>query len=164
MKPKHNTKNAPPKRTLTVNERESINTLIGEKKTLLGATDDAKEGALTVIAPKEIGINKDKLRADIQNLERVLATESPRMAAPKDRDRLERRKNELTEILKNDILETREEIEVLNHNHSAWTTALKKAQQRPRHEPMIAEYREICKQLDPDDPDAGSLDAIRKDR
>lgn len=163
MKPK-NIKNQPPKRTLTVNERESIGTLIDEKKTLLGATDDAKEGALTVVAPKETGINKDKLRADIMNLERVLATESPRMAAPKDRDRLNQRKTELERKLREDILETREEIEVLNHNHPAWATALKKANTRPRYEPMIAEYREICKQLDPDDPEAGSLDAIRKDR
>lgn len=157
-------KNIPPARTLTVNERESINTLIEEKKSLLGATEEAREGALTVVATKEMGINKDRLRTDIKHLEEVLAKESPRMAAPKDRDRLESRRRELAEILRNEILETREEIEVLNHNHPAWTTAIKKAQMRPRWEGRIAEYREICKQLDPDDPNAGSLDAIRKDR
>ena len=154
----------PPKRSLTVGERESIQSTIEEKSQLLRATDDPREGALTVMAPKETGLSKDRLKIEIKRLEETLARESPTAVASRDRDPMNARRRELEARLREEVLETREEIAVINKQHPAWDSAMKKARMRPKYEAMVHEYREICKRLDPDDPNAGSLDAIRKDR
>ena len=157
-------KNKQLKTSLTVNERESLEGYIENKEELLKASENYSEGAVTVVVPGETGLDKNKIQADINRLKRTLDEGMPERVSNRERDKAVARRDEMAKFLTENVLETREEIDVTNRNHPAWITAVKKAESRPKHERYIAEYKELCRRIDPEDPRAGHLDDIRRDR
>ena len=156
------------RRILSVRERESLEESLRIHTGILQATEQsyglATDGG-TPVLPSGMQINKSRITERARDINRVLEQGRPEPFTGNDKDRALRRAQEIREALERDnVLETRKELRVLRRDDPAWFTALDKAKKRPEFEPLIAEYRNIMRRLEPDDDTADSLDRLRKDK
>ncbi len=156
------------KRILTVGERESIERSLSVHHQALAASPNGHilgtEGAAPVV-PQGMRLNRSRLNLQAQDMARALEDGRPPEVDAKQRDALYKRARYLKNKFEHDqILETREELHVLKRDDKRWFTATEKAKLRPKYEDDITEYRNIMRTLDPQNPDADSLNVLRRDR
>lgn len=157
-----------PKRYLSVRERESIGDVLGAHLQMEAATSPdglAAMGLPATVSTPLHHINKRGMSERAKELKRVLQEGTPPPLNEKERDALSKRAKELEEkFKKHQVLETFEELNVKNMNHPAWLTATNKARMRPKFESDIQEWKNIQRQLDPENPEADNLSQLRKQR
>lgn len=151
----------PPSRKLEAREVESIKRELSQKKDMLRATTNFGEGSYSPAAPEEVSINREKLQSSVRELEKVLETQAPERASrDAERHKIVKRREELQRMFM-PLLETQRDIDVMKNDSPEYRAAFSKATQRHKIEPLISEWKELGKRLDPDDPTLISLDSIR---
>ena len=154
-------KNSAPKRTLEVHERESIKNRLEKVEEMRQAGQDFREGGAAAVVPVEVALGREKLDEESEHLRRVLDSESPeKVKRGVDRNRILEKRKELARRIK-PYLDTRAEMDVLRRDTPEFRNGLRKAMERQKIEPLIAEWRELGKQLDPDDPTLTSIEELR---
>lgn len=157
-------------RVLSVQEVESIEQALGAHQAILGATDasytSGHEGA-TPVNPPGYTIKRRRLTEQAQQMKRTLEQGRPQPIANGEKDKYVKR----AEWLKSQFLpylESRAELHVTKRDRAEWQSAVKKAEtrlfQRPELERYILEWQSIMRRLDPGNPQAGNLHALRNDR
>lgn len=157
-------KEAAPKRTLDAHERESLKARAAQGRSMLHASKEFPDGGAGVVVPVEVALGQDKIQEDVRHAESILERDSPRRETNEaKRNKIVSRRKELESKFK-PYLETRQDLDVTRRDTPEFRQALRKAQMRPTVEHYIAEWRELGKQLDPEDPTLCSLDEIRDAR
>lgn len=153
-----------PERKLEPGEVESINQDIAEKEAMLKATSEFMDGAPAPAVPEEIQLDKGRLAGEVKRLRELRDSQMPeRISDQGKRMRIEQRRRELEHKF-TQFLETRQDIDVTRRDSPEYRAAVKKSLMRPRVEHLIAEWRELGKMLEPEDPEINNLDRLRKDR
>lgn len=154
------------KRILTIGERESIERSLSVHKQAASATAAvAGDTGLSPVVPAGMRFNKQRLNLQAKDMARALEEGRPPEVNEKQKDALYARAKYLKEkLLSDQVLETRKELHVLKRDDPAWFSAMEKARMRPKYEADINEYRNIMRTLDPENPDADSLNILRRER
>jgi hypothetical protein len=142
-------------RSLTLGERQDIMTQKTEAEaTLRYATENQ-------YAPGAAGtINKEKLKSDINRYDAILSEGAPAKLSGLKRDALIREAKELEEKLKENMPTTEE----MNHPAKNPGAVQKHIKWEGRNLQNIKRYKEIMRQLEPDDPTNTSLDKLRREK
>lgn len=154
-------------RVLTVRERDSINTALSLNARIAEATSEsyqlATNGGAPVLPPG-FNVNKARLNEQAKINLAILKNQSPRDLSTVEKDTLMKRKNELEAKIKaSQCLETFKELHA-NKRGSEWTSAMKKANMRPKWEKDIQELKNIRISLEPENPEAQNLDDLRREK
>lgn len=163
---------APVRRVLTVHERESLaraadiygfGSVSGEN------FGNGAQGATPTSVPW-LNIKRPRLNEQQANVLKVLRDQSPEPTNPSERDALDRRCAALKEQF-GEFLQTGAELRAYSHRDPVFMSALKKAREWNKKqeklggktpEQVCEEYRNLKRRLDPDNPEADSLEDIRK--
>lgn len=151
-------------RKYTAEELESVNREIAEKEAMLRASSSFGESEFAPALPEEVSVDKGRLTADVKRLKQLRDAQTPEQVTdPGKRDKLTARRKQLEEKFV-DYLETWQDLGAIKPDSPEYKEALKKAQRRGEVEHYITEWRELGKQLEPNDPEINSLDRLRKAR
>ena len=157
-------KQGPPSRTLEPHEREGLEKHKANLDKMLRAGKEFNESGVSEVLPSEVSISKEKILAEKRHIEQVLAQGTPERASnDAERNRILARRKEL-EAKFVPFLETWQDINVVRRDSPEYRAAFEKAQKRHLIEPYIAEWKELGKRLDPEDPSINSLDKLRSAR
>lgn len=169
--------NLPSRRVLSVSERIDLEKTVG----VYGYADasrynDFRPGSsgFGAVDVPWINVNRVRLNEQQKQVKRVLDEGRPEPVAPEERDRLKALADELKEKFTDpEFFQTREEIRCLSRTKPEYFTALEKAQNwsRPQTklkgrtpEQLANAYRNIMRRLEPDNPEADSLDRLRRSK
>lgn len=154
---------------LSVHETESLQEALGAHRQVLGAGEaymSGEQGAGPVAAPG-LRINRQKLSAQAKQIKDTLEMGTPQPIPEKLKDKYHQRAKWLEEQFK-PYLETGEEIHVKRRDKPAWQSAVKKARvrtiEKPYLEAYIQEWKWIMRRLDPKNPNADNLHALRLEK
>lgn len=162
---------APVRRVLTVHEREAL----VRQADIFGygaVGENFGNGAMgaTPTSVPWLAAKRPRLNEQQAQVMRVLREQSAEPTNPKERDDIDRR----CEALKAQFgpwLQTGKELRAYSHRDPVFMSALKKAREwnKPQKElagrtpeQVCEEYRNLQRRLDPENPEADSLEEIRK--
>ncbi len=163
---------APVRRVLTVHERESLKgaaTVYGYGE----VTGENFVNGAQGFAPTQVpwlAVKRPRLNEQQASVLRVLREQSPEPTNPSERDAIDRRRAALKEQF-GPWLQTGKELRAYSHRDPVFMSALKKAREwnKPQKEldgrtpeQVCEEYRNLSRRLDPENPEADSLEDIRK--
>lgn len=166
----------PVRRVLTLSERESLT----DAARVFGWAGEASEqyqyptGATPPpVLIQGMRVNRPRLNEQQQRVVRVLREGLPEPVAPADRDRLEKR-CEVLEAMFTPVLQTHEELRAFRHRNpdayfkaqeygARWQRPDSKCEGRTPQD-VAEEWRNLKRRLDPDNPEADSLDRLRRKR
>jgi hypothetical protein len=161
----------PVRRVLTVYERESLKQAANVYGAGQVASENFSNGAMGA-SPTNVPwmrTNRVRLNEQQRNVMKVLEDGTPEPTNPDERDKLARRSTALLEQFK-PFIQTRREIRSHSHRDPDFMSALKKAGDwtKPQKElggrspqEVEEEYKNICRRLDPENPDAGNIEEFR---
>lgn len=165
--------NLPSRRVLSVAERQDLEKTVGT----YGYAEAARNGGFVpgsqgfgAVDVPWINVNRNRLNEQQKQVKRVLDEGRPEPVSPEDKDRLEKLAEELKEAF-DPYLQTRDEVRVVSRSKPEYFSALDKAQAwskpqaklKGRSPEQLAEaYRNIKRRLEPENPEAGSLDRLRR--
>lgn len=162
----------PVRRVLTVHERESLTRAADIYGYGQIAGENFGNGAqeATPTSVPWLSVKRPRLNEQQANVMRILREQSPEPTNPSERDAIDRR----CEALKGqfgDFLQTGAELRAYSHRDPVFMSALKKAREwnKPQKdlggrtpEQVCEEYRNLKRRLDPENPEADSLEDIRR--
>ncbi len=163
---------APVRRVLTVHERESLQRAaeIYGYGALNGENfGNGAQGATPTNVPW-LSVKRPRLNAQQAEVMRVLRDQAPEPTNPKERDDIDRRCVALKDQF-GPWLQTGQELRAYSHRDPVFMSALKKAREwnKPQKElagrtpeQVCEEYRNLKRRLDPENPEADSLEDIRR--
>jgi len=151
------------KRLLTPGEREGLKTELAQKEAMLKADEQFGEGEYRPAVPREVMLNRDKIRADADRLRRVLDDGSPEPLTDVERRKVEKEMEDLEHQFM-PFLETWQDLRAFNRDTPEYQAALKKAKEQQKVEHLIVRWKELAKRLEPDNPDFCKLARLRKAR
>ena len=156
------------KRYLTARERAGLKQSLELNAQIAAASSDnfaiATEGGSPVLPPG-FNINKAKLTEQARATVKVLKDQTPPPLSAKEKDAIQLKVKALeAEILREDVLETFDEIHVRKRDNPAWMKAIQKGQKRPKWEAKIQELKNCRMLLNPDDEYADNLDYLRRSK
>ncbi len=164
---------APPvRRVLTVHERESLTRaadIYGYGQVNGENFGNGASGATPTSVPW-LSVKRPRLNAQQAEVMKVLRDQSPEPTNPAERDAIDRRRTALKEQF-GEFLQTGAELRAYSHRDPVFMSALKKAREwnKPQAklggktpEAVCEEYRNLSRRLDPENPEADSLEDIRR--
>ena len=149
-------------RTLDHSEIEQLQQEIATRKAMMNIASEPGSMDYTPTSLPEFTIDKDKIENGIKHIEKVLHDNSPEKASRTKIPMLESRAKELESKFK-PYLETWKELDIMRRDTPEFRKAVRKGSERSKVEGDLMEWKEIQKQLRPDDQDAPSLDRLRED-
>lgn len=161
----------PVRRVLTVYERESLKQAANVYGAGQAAGDNFSNGAMGA-SPTNVPwmrTNRVRLNEQQRQVMKVLEDGTPEPTNPEERDKLARRSSALLEQFK-PFIQTRREIRAHSHRDPDFMSALKKASDWTKPQKDLAgrspqeveeEYKNLCRRLDPENPDAGNIEEFR---
>lgn len=166
------TKVPPQKRVLTVHERESLTRaadIYGYGQINGENYSNGAQGASPTSVPW-LTVKRPRLNEQQAGVLKVLRDQSPEPTNPSERDNIDRRCVALKDQF-GEYLQTGAELRAYSHRDPVFMSALKKAREwnKPQAklggktpEAVCEEYRNLRRRLDPENPEADSLEDIRK--
>lgn len=163
---------APVRRVLTVAERESLKSaafVYGVGQETGENFSNGAQGASPVNVPW-LRVNRVRLNEQQQQVMRVLKEQSPEPTSPAERDNIVKKCNELKDQFL-PFLQHANELRAYSHRDPIFMSALKKARDwnKPQEtlngrtpEQVCEEYRNLKRRLDPENPEADSLEELRR--
>lgn len=155
----------PPVRTMDPDEKARVETELRQTEAMLKAPEQftAVDGYAPTI-PAEVALNKSAMENKARELRAVLDRETPQKETNESRrNSILARRKQLEELFA-PILETYQDIGCIRSDTPEFRAAFNKAVKRPGYEKYIAEWKELGRKLDPEDPDINNLDRLRRDR
>lgn len=164
----------PIRRVATVHERESLMRaadVYGYGAVASDAYLPGAAGAAPVAMP-HLQTKRARLNEQQKQVLKILADQTPEPTNPEIRDRLSKHADELKEKIA-PYLQTNKELRATSYRDQDFMTAIRKAKDwsKPSKElggrapqDLAEDYKNIMRRLDPENPDADSLDTFRKDR
>lgn len=153
------------KRVMTHQEREALNASIESEESYREQVRNAgrgEPGRLETIDPRE---DPKRLDAKIKHLKRVRDEGTPDEASGKDRAKIEAEYRSLKERLPDKLL-TRKEMDLLPKHGYDYRLAVEKAKSHEvgnlETQREIQRFRELGTRLDPGNPIASSIEALRR--
>lgn len=162
----------PVRRVLTVSERESLKSaafVYGVGQVDGENFSNGAQGASPVNVPW-LRVNKTRLNEQQQQVMRVLKEQSPEPTTPDERDMIAKQCNVLKDKFL-PFLQHANELRAYSHRDPVFMSALKKARDwnKPQDvlggktpEQVCEEYRNLKRRLDPENPEADSLEELRR--
>jgi hypothetical protein len=148
---------------LSAHEVEAIKQDVEKLKDMAGAGEMTETGYTATSQIDDLIIDKDKIRRQINTLEKQLEDYAPkRVLDGRQRDEIVKRRKALEDKFVPE-LETWRDIAVIRRDDPHWTSAVRNARNRPRIEPYIAEWKRLGLLLEPSDSDINNLDNLRRD-
>ncbi len=154
-----------PNRILSAEEKGTIETRIGLEKSMLGATETFGEGSVSTVAPPEVSIDRGAITKRIQGLEKVISDGSASKATGERRLKLENRRKFLEDLFEREqVIETIKDLNAIHMDSPEYRDAYRKGIMRVKYERQVQEWIQICKELEPQDPEFCKLDRLRKSK
>ncbi len=162
----------PVRRVLTVHERESLARaadIYGYGQIAGENFGNGAQGATPTSVPW-LAVKRPRLNEQQAQVMRVLKDQSPEPTNPKERDAIDLRCAALKDQF-GPFLQTGAELRAYSHRDPVFMSALKKAREWNKKqvdlggrtpEEVCEEYRNLKRRLDPENPEADSLEDIRK--
>lgn len=171
---KSNEAKVPQRRVLTVHERQSLEFARG----VYGYGDVTGEnyangaiGASPTAVPW-LTVKRPQLNEQQKTVLKILKDQSPEPTNPETRDALLRRKKEIEDLQdKSGLRQTHKELRSYSHRDPDFMSALKKAREQDKpmevfggrtFKDLEEERRNICRTLEPENPEADSEEALRR--
>ncbi len=163
---------APIRRVATVHERESMKRaaeIYGYGAVNGENFGNGAQGATPTAVPW-LAVKRPRLNEQQAQVMRVLREQSPEPTNPEERDKIDARCAALKEQF-GEFLQTGAELRAYSHRDPTFMSALKKAREwnKPQAklggrtpEQVCEDYRNLKRRLDPENPEADSLEDIRK--
>lgn len=162
----------PVRRVLTVHERESLKVAAEVYGYGQIAGENFSNGAqgYSATAVPWLAVKRPRLNEQQAQVMKVLRDQAPEPTNPAERDSIDRRRSALKEQF-GPFLQTGAELRAYSHRDPTFMSALKKAREwnKPQAdlggrtpEAVCEEYRNLSRRLDPENPEADSLEEIRK--
>lgn len=162
----------PARRVLTVHERESLTRaadIYGYGQVTGENFTNGAQGAAPTAVPW-LSVKRPRLNEQQAQVMKVLRDQSPEPTNPTERDNIDRRCAALKEQF-GEFLQTGAELRAYSHRDPVFMSALKKAREWNKPQTKLAgktpeqvceEYRNLRRRLDPENPEADSLEDIRR--
>lgn len=164
----------PQRRVLTVHERQSLEFAQGIYGYGQVTGENYSNGAMGA-SPTSVPwltVKRPRLNEQQATVLKILREQSPEPTNPDTRDALMRRKKEIEELQeKSGLRQTGRELRAHSHRDPDFMSALKKARDQDKAMEVLGgrtfkdleeERRNICRTLDPDNPESDSEEALRK--
>jgi hypothetical protein len=162
---------APVRRVLTVHERESLKVaanVYGYANVMGENFNNGAQGATPTSVPW-MNVKRTRLNEQQRQVMKVLEDGTAEPTSPEERDRIDRRVKALeSQFLP--FLQTRREIRSHSHRDPDFMSALDKAREWNKSQKELGgrtpeevheEYRNLCRRLDPENPNAGNVEKLR---
>lgn len=124
-------------------------------------------GQLGVVIPDGKPVDPAKIDGRVGKLQAALEAGTPKPYSEKDRDKMSKKAEELGKWIAERAL-TKRQMQLLPRDMHEYSLAVRKSRKwevgSPEFSEKANEYRDIMRRLNPDDPDAGSIEALRKER
>lgn len=162
----------PIRRVSTVSERESLKQTAEVYGEVLGAADNFLPGSNGFGAVAMPNSKKVRLNEQQKNVIKVYNDQYPEPTSPEERDMLSKHAEKLKEQF-SPFLQTNAELRAHSRRDPIFITALRKGRDwsKPAKElggrtpqDVAEDYRNIMRRLDPENPEADSLESLRKSR
>ncbi len=164
----------PVRRVLTVAERESLEraaNIYGYGQVTGENFSSGASGASPTAVPW-LAVKRPKLNEQQAQVLRVLREQSPADTSPEERDSLAKRKKQIEDIQeRSGLRQTSRELRAHSHRDPDFMAALKKARDYEKPMPELGgksfaeleeERRNICRMLDPLNPESDSEEHLRR--